>query len=78
MDEIEYEGILQWCCQKQYYNDMLSLARQAIDAFSSNDRLKILLSLSCALNGHSKEALKHTSSMVRTIQRNIYFYFRIY
>ena len=64
MEELEYESIIQWCCQKQYYNDMLSYAKQAMDVYSSNDRLRTLLALAFALNRQNKEALKEASSLV--------------
>jgi hypothetical protein len=67
MDEIEYESIIQWYCQKQYYNDMLSYARQATDAYSSNERLRVLLALSFTLNNHYKDAFKEASSLVRIL-----------
>lgn len=64
MEEVEHESVIQWCCQKQYYNDMLSYAKQAVDAYYSNERLRILLTLAYALNNHNKEALKQASSLV--------------
>ncbi|XP_011499616.1 PREDICTED: tetratricopeptide repeat protein 21B-like [Ceratosolen solmsi marchali] len=63
MEEIEYESIIQWYCQKQYFSDMLSYARQAVDAYSSNERLRVLLALSFTLNNHYKDAFKETSSL---------------
>ncbi|KAJ8668598.1 hypothetical protein QAD02_010261 [Eretmocerus hayati] len=63
MEEIERESIIVWCCQKQYYGDMLLCARQAVEAYSSNERLRIFLALSFALNQQSKEALKQATSL---------------
>lgn len=65
MDEIEYESIIQWCCQKQYYNDMLSYAKQAVDVFSTNERLRILLALAFTFNNHHKDAMRVATSLVR-------------
>lgn len=67
MEEIEHESIIQWCCQKQYYNDMLSYAKQAVDAYYTNERLRIFLALAYALNNHNKEALKQSSTLVSII-----------
>ncbi|XP_014235070.1 tetratricopeptide repeat protein 21B-like [Trichogramma pretiosum] len=63
MEEIEYESIVQWYCQKKYYKDMLSHAKKASEAFSLSKRLKVYFALACALNKHNNEALKVCSTL---------------
>ncbi|XP_014219398.1 tetratricopeptide repeat protein 21B-like [Copidosoma floridanum] len=63
MEEIEYESIIQWCCTRRYYGDMLAYAKQALDVYSSSDRIRVLLASALALNGHNKEALRHISAL---------------
>ncbi|XP_058794945.1 tetratricopeptide repeat protein 21B-like [Phymastichus coffea] len=68
MDEVEYESIIHWCCQKQYYNDMLSFAKQAVDLYSVNDRIKVLLAVSYTLNNHFKDGMKEATSLASNEQ----------
>lgn len=74
MDEVEYESIIQWCCQKQYYNDMLAFSKQAVDLYSVNDRMRVFLALSFTMNNHLKDAMKEAMSLVIIYNFNFFFF----